>query len=268
MGEKFKGYLIASDLDGTLLNSKREISAENRAAIEYFQREGGIFSLATGRAYQTGGQYSDVANGPSIFLNGAMVYDTVLKNALWKCPLRGNVRKMLENINSAIPTLGIEVWNEDSFDVLYRKDASEMRFQGFFPVPDIISVTEARLPCLGLTIVGEKEKIDEAFKWLRDNYSEEYHFIRAYDFMIEVLGKSANKGTALMELAKILGISKDKVLAVGDDINDIEMLKAAGVGFVPNNAKAEIKAFADVVIPSNDEHVVVNIIRHIENLLK
>ena len=266
MGEKFKGYLIASDLDGTLLNSKREISAENRAAIEYFQGEGGIFSLATGRAYQTGGQYSDVANGPSIFLNGAMVYDTVLKNALWKCPLCGNVRKMIENINSEIPTLGIEVWNEDGFDVLYRKDASEMRFQGFFPVPDVISVTEARLPGLGLTIVGEKERIDEALRWLRENYNDDYHFIRAYDFMIEVLDKSANKGTALMELAKILGISENKVLAVGDDINDIEMLKAAEVGFVPNNARDEIKEYADVVIPSNNEHVVVNIIKYIESL--
>ena len=74
---KFDGYLILSDMDGTLLGDDRQISQENREAVAYFTQNGGRFAVATGRS-KAGMEYflQDIAiNAPCVICNGAVVYD-------------------------------------------------------------------------------------------------------------------------------------------------------------------------------------------------
>ena len=74
---KFDGVLIATDIDGTLINSSFELSIENKTAIDYFKAEGGIFTIATGRLcdYLKEKEFDALVNCPVIVLNGAAVYD-------------------------------------------------------------------------------------------------------------------------------------------------------------------------------------------------
>ena len=74
---KFDCVLLASDFDDTLYNSSREVSAENREALNYFIRQGGRFTVSTGRAHRTFSPYVHLApvNAPVILSNGALLYD-------------------------------------------------------------------------------------------------------------------------------------------------------------------------------------------------
>ena len=74
---KFSGWLLFSDLDETLLNHQKEISAENRKALDYFTQEGGMFSIATGRSEVISRKFTQILpiNHPAIIYNGCGIYD-------------------------------------------------------------------------------------------------------------------------------------------------------------------------------------------------
>lgn len=81
---KFDGTLFCTDLDGTLLNSKKDISRENREAIEYFKSEGGLFTFVTGRMPYTSMEMYEMVrpNAPFGCINGGGIYDPT-KGGLW-----------------------------------------------------------------------------------------------------------------------------------------------------------------------------------------
>ena len=93
MKKNYADFLLVSDMDGTLLNSSKEVSAENRAAIADFVAGGGRFAIATGRpAANAAGYLTGVpVNSPGIFFNGAMLYDWQTAKLLAACPLEGQI---------------------------------------------------------------------------------------------------------------------------------------------------------------------------------
>ena len=86
---KYTGKMIISDLDGTLIPRGGVISAENRQAIADFAAEGGLFAVATGRTPEAAAGYVEglPINAPSVFFNGAMLYDWAAKKVLKTMPL-------------------------------------------------------------------------------------------------------------------------------------------------------------------------------------
>lgn len=93
----------------------------------------------------------------------------------------------------------------------------------------------------------------------------EFDFIRSERSLYEILPKGIDKGTVLPLLAKHLGISMDKTIAVGDYNNDIGMIRAAGLGIAVANAVDGVKAAADHVTVSNEESAIARIISDIES---
>ena len=77
---------------------------------------------------------------------------------------------------------------------------------------------------------------------------------------LEVLGKGVNKGAAIADLASSLNITSDNVYAIGDSYNDVAMLRAAHVGFVPSNGNEQARAAGDVIVRSNEDGAVANVI--------
>ena len=84
---KFDGILICTDLDGTLINSKRQISQKNIEAIEYFKSEGGLFTFVTGRMPYTAKDIYNTINPNIPFgcINGGGIYDHRERKYLWFC---------------------------------------------------------------------------------------------------------------------------------------------------------------------------------------
>ena len=96
----FKDYLLITDLDGTLLNSKKQISKGNKEAIEKFINGGGIFTIATGRGYEMALPVMEMleTNAPAVIFNGAGVFDFNKDEFLYKELVQGDVRGYVEKI--------------------------------------------------------------------------------------------------------------------------------------------------------------------------
>ena len=115
---KFDGVLLVSDYDDTLYNSRLEVSAGNRSAIEYFIGEGGRFTVATGRAHDT--FTPQIAkeripfNAPVILSNGSSIYDYAQEKYLHRSMLNDQAPIHMAAVMAAIPEMGFESYHDGS----------------------------------------------------------------------------------------------------------------------------------------------------------
>lgn len=258
--KKFENVLFCTDLDGTLLNSKLEISKENLDAIEYFKSEGGLFTFVTGRVPET---FTDIyetikPNAPVGCLNGGGIYDVKARKFLWKKPLSYDCLELVKDALDKIPSMGAQLNTENG--IFFCKDNFAMvEFRRLTGVKYIPCKCE-RLDCELLKIVfgdADPNKIDELAKLLNSHpNADEYDFIRSELMLYEILPKGVSKGGIITKMSEILNIDPKKTIAVGDYNNDISMIKAAGLGFAVENAVDEAKAVADYVTVCHDQHAI------------
>ena len=114
---KFSGVLLATDYDDTLYDSKGTISPENRAAIDRFLAEGGLFSISTGRSYINFAIQMEreklPVNAPVILSNGASIYDFAKEESLWLKFLPKRAPVHIAKLCTAFPELGFEAYHQD-----------------------------------------------------------------------------------------------------------------------------------------------------------
>ena len=266
--KKFEGLLLCTDLDGTLLNSERQVSRENREAIDYFKSEGGYFTFITGRMPFSSGQIFDMVkpNAPFGCINGGGIYDGFAQKYLYMRELPMSVLDLVKETVEEIDGVGVQV---SHFDKIYFCQGNEAMANFKIPtgVPFLTkSLDEINEP-IGKILFGtiHEEIMIKLEKFLRTHpRANEFHFVRSEQTLFEILPKDTNKGTLLPEFEKILGIKREKIIAVGDYNNDIAMIQAAGLGIAVSNAVPEAKAAADLVTVSNDEHAIAKIINDLD----
>lgn len=262
--KKFEGILFCTDLDGTLYTDDRTVSAENLAAIEYFQAEGGLFTFITGRVPQTSGEICRMIkpNAPYGCINGGGIYDPAEEKYLWRCFLPEEALELVREVDEKLPGMGIQLNTEKA--VYFCKDSDSMvHFRAVTGLPEAFCPYEAvSEPVLKVVFADhDPEQIAALMELLhRHPMAEKVDFIRSEKWLYEILPKGVNKGTALLRMADLLGIRPDRTIAVGDYNNDVSMLKTAGAGFAVANAVEEAKAAADYITVSNNENAIAVII--------
>lgn len=264
---KFKGMLICTDLDGTLLNSKGQISKENLEAIEYFKSEGGRFTFVTGRPPMIAGRMFDAVkpNAPIGCYNGGGVYDFKSKKFLWSVALPDDFKELVHFIDEKMPDVGIQLNTTEQ--IYFNKDNPAMvRFRKVTELPNIggdyMAVTEPVVKVVFGHLDGNR--MDELAKTLNSHpKSHEFDFIRSEETLYEILPKGVSKGNLLLKIAELLDIDPQNTVAVGDYNNDISMIKAAGIGYAVQNAVPEAKAVADRITVSNNDHAIAAIINEL-----
>jgi Cof subfamily protein (haloacid dehalogenase superfamily) len=102
-----------------------------------------------------------------------------------------------------------------------------------------------------MMFIASSKEIDSIQAKIPQSLREHYNFVRSEPNYLEVM-KKCSQGAACQFLAKYLNISSSQIIAIGDEYNDVEMLKYAGLGIAMQNAREEIKAIADWVTLSND----------------
>ena len=260
--------LIASDLDGTLLNSNTDVSDENMAAIDALAEKGVYFVPCSGRTFSE--MPKKLKNSSSIryFIhsNGAVVLDTKTGERILNCIPNCDVRKILDILYSF------------ETHVTFRKDGECYVDKDFQTLKDwdyynLCSAHRAVVGEFAIYLENFKEKaysydnieVFAVYFHLKEEKAEclrllekipTIHVVELTDDNLEIVCSTAGKGNALTALADKLSVDISQTMSLGDSGNDISITKTSGLGLAMSNACDALKNVADEIVCSNDEHVV------------
>jgi Cof subfamily protein (haloacid dehalogenase superfamily) len=265
--KQFEGVLICTDLDGTLLKNDKTISRENLEAIRYFKENGGFFTFVTGRMPCAVTSIADAVlpNAPFGCINGGGLFDYETKEYIWFHEMS---RDAFEMVDAAESIEGLGVW-VDASDVSYfhRDNSATELFKRASGTPNAHAHYRDIKTPIGKIVFAhpDEARMNELIALLAAHpLAAEFDFIRSEKLFYEILPKGMHKGVALSVLSKHLGIDTAKTVAIGDYNNDIGMLRSAGVGVAVANAVPEVKAAANYITVSNEEHAIARVISDIE----
>lgn len=264
---KFDGITITTDMDGTLLTGDKKISDKNRDAIEYFRKNGGTFTIASGRIYPKVLMYADELklDAPFISNNGSVIYDYKTKSVIYKKTLDKKAIDVLKKLMKDFPDYGFEVASLG--EVLFLRDGEYVRKHikdESFTDLKWITPDEINFEMTKILIAQSPEKIDKLSELIPSEYCG-FSAFRSDKFYFELGGLGVSKGSALSKLKNILGEKAQKIYAVGDAINDLEMIKEGDFGVAVKNALPYLKENADFILPyTNEESAIAGLIELIE----
>ena len=263
----FDGYLLVSDMDGTLLNSKGKLSEENKRAIEYFVDNGGQFTLATGRMLPSIKRHIHKVKVtlPVIMYNGTKVYDFNNDEVIWERFLEEERKEIVKVVKEVTPNVGIEIYS-DEIVYIYQSCKRTERFNklGYDVIYDLDDSIWNKKWTKAL-IVGEREELDFVETYLRETYGDK-DIVRSSDVYLEIIPKEISKGQALKELIRHKELEEVKVISVGDNMNDVELLEEADYGFCISNGSEELKKKSKYLAPNNDDNPIEFIVKWIQEL--
>ena len=259
--------VVFLDLDDTLLDNEKNISEENKEAIKYVQDKGGLVCIASGRAIEATKKYHNIANASRyiIYSNGAGIFDCDANEKLFSADIEKEICFYLYNY-SIENNIGIR------FDTPYGRYISDKKFEVnldmIFEPNEVNKIIEEN-DVLQMSFVSEnEEKVKEAMQFIKQNIPDilkvEDIFKTGCDdkfFAISAINVNVSKGNAINGLCKSLNIDTKDVIAIGNGINDISMIKAAGLGVAMENSLEEVKLIADKVTTTNIENGVAKILR-------
>lgn len=267
--------LIALDLDGTLLTSEKRVSDEDASALREAMRRGVRVVLATARpprgvrwVLDTLGALGEGASGDAVTINynGALVWDARARSAIEHTPLSGEVasdvvreaRAMMPDTLVSVEV--VDVWHTDRHDPELSMETGKL-FQPdrIGPLDETLSVGVTKLMLLARPayLPALRDRVESSF--LR---TERASVFVTDPHIVQIAAHGVDKGAALARHAARLGIAPERVFAMGDASNDVEMLRVAGLGVAMANAEDAAKDAADEVIArSNDEGGVAHALR-------
>lgn len=253
--------LLALDLDGTLIDNQMVIAERERRAVRGAQERGVTVTLATGRMFAT---TRDVAreldvDAPLICYQGGLIQAAGAERALYRASME---RDVVREALAWRATAGGEHWHM----VLYADDAlfiAERRYPestykdllgtNLQSVDDLALVLEEHVPVKFLFIAdpGEVDCIERA---MRERFQDQAEVVRSHANLVEANPKGVSKGDALRRLADHMGTDRRRVMAVGDQDNDVSMIRWSGLGVAMGDASPAAKAAADWIAPPLSEH--------------
>jgi len=270
---------IATDMDGTLLNSFQMVSRENKAAILKAQAQGIEVVVATGRSYQEVRFVLDEANivCPVICVNGAEVRtkegEIISADPIEKQTAKKAAEKLMEK------DVYFEVYtNQGTYSLDPDKAVSILVDIVVSANPDInpeevIQRAEERtrkglvhqIESYDLLFNDEKHQIYKLLAFAKDSDRREAAEASLEELTelavsssghdnLEITNRRAQKGIALEKFVKAKGIDLSATMAMGDSFNDVSMLERVGRAVAMGNADDEIKSICDVITATNDEH--------------
>ena len=259
--------LYVSDLDGTLLNKKAQLTENSRSLISSMIKEGMLFTVATARSQSAIKYLRELdVRIPSIHLNGVLIYDHSRKSYIdcvsMDTPTAQEILRILKffdrmsfvytfdsdcGINVAFEQLTNDV-ERNFFEVRKNED-----YKSFRQVENITATDDDKV--IYFTMVDRYERLrpiyDEICRLPKakatlysDNYSDMY--------FLEIFSAEATKASGVLKLKQLL--CADRVVTFGDNLNDLEMLRVSDFGIAVGDAVEEVRAKADLIIgdSSND----------------
>lgn len=265
-----KYKMIACDFDDTLSDSTSFASEKNRQAIAEYVARGGKFVLSTGRmisaiiphakylglkgeviGYQ-GAVIADIETG-KFYNEETIPYESALKVAR-KLDAEGVYYQIYVHDDYVIPA-------ETEYAEEYAKYTFEPPVIAGMPLSEYIE--KNGISPVKMLIITPPEKVDGYIDELSAEYGDEFLINTSKKFVVEIIRGDVNKAKAVAALASKYGIKREEIIAIGDSLNDVPMVKYAGLGVMVANASDKALAVADYVAPSCDDDGVAYVIENI-----
>jgi len=261
--------LLALDIDGTLLTTRGELTPRNQAAIQKARSRGVQIVLLTGRRF--GSAYLLMQelkfDAPLISHNGALTKDLKTLETHYLYPLAIETARELIGLARASGVDLVCSFDEPRglgkmiIEGISKNNISLQRYiekyrDSVIEVPDLI--TYLPHPPIQIMYSGRCSPIDEFAAMLQVTMGDRVRVFKtrypAYDLTIlDAVNEQASKGDSLARIANEQGILREQVMAIGDNHNDLTMLRYAGLGVVMANAEEELKEMGFLSTSSNEE---------------
>lgn len=256
--------LIASDLDGTLVNDKKEFAPDFFDILKRLQKFGIKFCVASGRSTYALKKVFSKCRDDIYYIsdNGGYISGRDIEETL--LPLSLQTSKDTVKICLEIPEAQVIMCAKDKAyfvnpDEKYIPDIS-FYYTDYEIISDYTKVDEQILKVAVFDPVGSAKN---AYPYLKDKLDKTLVPVVSSVEWLDIMDKRLNKGLALDTLQKHFGIKKSETMAFGDFNNDIELLKEADYSFAMQNATDAVKNAANYIAPSNNDFGVVQKIKEI-----
>ena len=259
--------LIVLDIDGTLTNSKKEITPRTKEALIKIQEQGVYVAIASGRPtpgtkkvaqeleLARFGNYVLSFNGGRVVncKTGEVVLDKTIPpemaGILCEEAIQHGVGIMTYDSECALG--GTEA--DQYMELEARINSIELKKVGHFK--DYVD-----FPVNKCLMTGEPERMAELEKILKEKYAGSLNIFRSEPFFLELMPKGIDKASVLKNFLPFLGITRDQVICCGDGYNDKTMIEFAGLGVAMANAREEVLNVADYITKSNDEDGIAEVV--------
>ena len=262
-----KYKVLAFDIDGTLTNSKKEITPETRQAILKAAGQGCTVVIATGRPRQGVMRYAKelelADNGGYILaLNGGLLENCRTGEAISRTflPIEyySEICALAKEYNVNLMTYQGDDVISENIDDKYLEIESRINGLGVKQVDNLEKYLTFEVP--KFLMLGDGDYLAEVEKKVHAKLSDRLDVYRSEPFFLEILPKNINKAATLGKLLEHLGADRQELMAFGDGYNDISMIKYAGMGVVMGNANDTVKKEGDYIAPSNEENGIVDVL--------
>lgn len=261
-----KYKMLVVDMDDTLLNDNHIISDINKEMLLKAQEMGVYVVLASGRPTSAMIEYAkylqcDINNSYMISFNGSTITDlkedvVLFEQALTKEQIHSLYDFSLENNTHIITYLDGKIISERHSEYIdIEKDITGLEL---VIVPDFkVAVTTSAVKCILLEEPSYLKGVESILKLAQPELS----VCMSKPFFLEAAPNGVDKGTAIQKLAERLSILQSEIIAVGNAGNDLTMVQYAGLGVWVDNVDPELREFGDVIVASNNDHGVAEVVR-------
>ncbi|WP_408011571.1 Cof-type HAD-IIB family hydrolase [Pseudalkalibacillus sp. A8] len=267
--------MLALDIDGTLLRSNFRIDRSTKEAIDYVKNKGVYVTLATGRNFPSAQKIAKALKLDSVLIthNGALIASSIDEPIHEERISANDVRnivQIVEKYDAHIRllherySLGNQVQQKSH---IVAKMTMGIGDPLFYPVTftenlsDHLEEKPMSVPKIDIQFFSDEEK-EAASQELKEKV-DCISITASTRCDFEIIPKSVNKAVGLQILGKHLGISMDEMVAVGDFVNDMEMIQNVGLGVAMGQSSEEVKHAADWVTRTNDQHGVGYLVREV-----
>lgn len=260
--------LIAIDLDGTLLDDDKKISRENIETIHHLMEKGMEVVIATGRRYWSAKE----------LVKGIDRHMTILAN-------NGNIVRNSENHKilssryldledfrvimkegrkrSLYPIIHVDGYDE-GYDIIIELERHDKNYHNFLKnekrlrtVEDYLQIVDDNI--LAIVYAGMRTELKSFYLDINKRYPNIYNThvmenVTQAEVLLEIMHPMGTKWNSLLEYAKNQNIKPEEIITIGDDNNDLEMIKNAGLGIAMKNASPSVKSIAKLITEKNNNN--------------
>lgn len=263
-----KYQVLALDLDGTLTNSEKKISAPTKQALIEIQKEGRIVVLASGRPINGVAPLAEELHmkdysGYMLSFNGARITRCSTGELVYNRTVPTEIIAPVFECVKSYP--GLDVISYSDTDIIsgvglngFTEKESAINSMKVIHADDFPAALD--FPVNKLLVTGEPSVIEELMPVLKKKYHGLLNIYRSEPYFLEIMPQNIDKAHSLHKLLNSLGLTADELICCGDGYNDLSMIEYAGLGVAMENAQPIVKDSADFITRSNDDDGILHVI--------